>query len=229
MKSLLVILLCGSLVSGDIPAYFGKNYNKAVSSIQKDQPAISSTCKKLNVPEDIVESIVFPEYLRSNIVSGLLEEKSLETIYVQEGSNSVDFSIGKFQIKPSFAEKIEALIDKNEFELKSKYSFLLIDKKSATETRTIRVQRLKNQDWQTRYTCAFVEYGLKKLEIQNETRSQQIKYLATMYNCGLEKTKNEIENMFGCQCFPYGESYEIDQVNYWEVSQHYYQNKNTKN
>jgi len=76
-----------------------------------------------------------------------LETEALNILYTKFGSESVDFSIGDLQIKPSFAEKIEQHI-KIDTNLIKKYSKLIIFKADSIKIREERVKRLESLPWQ---------------------------------------------------------------------------------
>ncbi len=54
-----------------------------------------------------VLAIVFPELIRYAQLRDRIEMLALSTLYVQYGDKYADFSVGRFQMKPSFARQIE--------------------------------------------------------------------------------------------------------------------------
>jgi hypothetical protein len=84
----------------------GKNYKEAVNFLRHNHPQLNKFFPK---PRDLqmASAIVFPELIRYNYLSDLIEITALKALYIQYGSGYADFSIGPFQIKPTFAEKIE--------------------------------------------------------------------------------------------------------------------------
>ncbi len=52
-------------------------------------------------------SIVLPELIRWNALQDIMETTALELLYVEKGKDGADFSIGYFQMKPSFIENLE--------------------------------------------------------------------------------------------------------------------------
>ena len=54
-----------------------------------------------------MQAIVFPELMLYNSVKDDIESESLRVLYVQFGKAYADFSVGPFQMKPSFAEEVE--------------------------------------------------------------------------------------------------------------------------
>lgn len=201
--------------------YFGDDYTDAIRDIKKYSNQLNSVCHKFGVDGYLVESIVFPEFIRNSVFSGMIEEKALELSYIELGSSFIDFSIGKFQIKPSFANRIEKEVDLNPA-LKTKYACLLINQNEAKAQRIIRIQRLKSIEWQTKYVCCFVDYCLIHYDLKDISTSEKIRFLSTAFNSGIKNTKALVETNFNLNSFPYGSKYKIQQVNYWEVSLDYY-------
>lgn len=219
---LIALLIAGSCLSQmNVERFFGRDYVVATVEMAKLSNQIASVANEYNVDVDLVKCIVFPEIIRNSLLSGLVEEKVLELSYVQFGSNVVDFSIGKFQIKPSFASKIEELIESNAG-LKKRYVKLLISQKNKRTQRIIRLARLKELVWQIRYVCCFIDYCQEKYKLKDLAKSEKIKFLATAYNVGIKELRSSIENKFEARSFPYGSNFNIEQVSYWEVSLDYY-------
>ncbi len=221
MKILILFFGLFFVANDKIDEFFGKDYAAATKLMKNDEKTITAECGKLHVNAVEVQSVVFPEYIRFSILSELAEEKALELLYVSYGENEADFSIGHFQMKPSFADKLEQIVNENKFGLKNKYNFLLIKSKNKEDERAVRVARLKELKWQVRYACCFIEYGKNTMLMNDVATANTIKYLATLYNFGLLNTKKEIENKFDCACFPYGKKFDVKQVNYWEVAVNY--------
>ena len=55
-------------------------------------------------------AILFPELIRYSVYKDFFETQALELLYIDYGKKTADFSIGRFQMKPSFAEAVEAYI-----------------------------------------------------------------------------------------------------------------------
>lgn len=219
---LLVALIIACSGVHHLPVYqlFGRDYDQAVHQLETDHAIIQHECGTYLVNENLVEAMVFPEYIRNNALRGLLEEKVLEAGYVQYGSDQVDFSIGKFQMKPSFAKKIEDLILANT-PLARKYRVLLNNKDSRSQ-RQVRVERLKSLKWQTRYACFYIEYCTQEFNLEDKDEPTRLKYLSTLYNTGFLPANTPMNEYFEHCWFPYGPSVKVNQVAYWEVALDYY-------
>lgn len=86
---------------------FGSDYTWAVNWLQQNKAVIQKNADQFNIPAKALMAIVFPELIRYNTVFDALEINSLRYLYVSEGKDYADFSVGYFQMKPSFAEMVE--------------------------------------------------------------------------------------------------------------------------
>ena len=153
-----------------------------------------------------VSSVVFPELLRYSEFRNELESLMNECLaFASEESNG--FSIGLFQMKPSFAAKVEALLCENP-ELKEKYASIDFGGDlSSFESRVKRIKRLNNFDLQVEYLKAFADYEIKALSLENETFTKRLCFLATAYNYGIQTDRDVLEPVFDWQTFPSGKRY----------------------
>jgi hypothetical protein len=218
---LLVLFIANFYFTPDYVNFFGENYTLAIKGIDRDATLIAQASAGYGIDPLVVKSIVFPEYIRNNELGAFMEETGLDLLYVDMGNEAVDFSIGTFQVKPSFASKIEKLIESDKL-LSKKYPVLIL-KGNEMQQRAMRVDRLKSTLWQTRYVCAFIDYSINFYRLHEMDKVEKIKFLSTAYNAGLKKTRAEVEANYGLRLFPYGTKYEIDQVSYWGVSVDYYE------
>lgn len=130
-------------------------------------------------------SIVAPEVCWYSSISDKAETYALKVLYAQTGKG--DFSIGYFQMKPSFAEQIENIIKSNN-ELKKNYSELIILDDTSQAIRAERVSRLSSLKYQTLYLAAFYEISKNRISKWSSNKEGQIRFLknmATLYNGGL--------------------------------------------
>ena len=81
--------------------------SEAIQFIESHEALIKKICLEKGQRPSNVLPIVFPELIRYSLFRDYLETTMLERLYVKEGTSGADFSIGHFQMKPSFAEKIE--------------------------------------------------------------------------------------------------------------------------
>lgn len=178
---------------------FGKTFgSKAFAAEQKLKSMQDnfSLCGKLcNADVKFMQGIVFPELMRYNSLKDDVEAESLRTLYVQFGADYANFSIGLFQMKPSFAIQVEnkatqLLPDSILKELQLQY-------KSTGEeaVRMERVERLQDEDWQLVYLTAFVCLCNKMYSNKIfSSPTEKLQWYATVYNAGFDKTDTYISN-----------------------------------
>ncbi len=160
----------------DYREVFGNDYVWAINWLKQNDKAISVYSTKYNIPAKELKAIVFPELIRYNRVFDAIQIESLKYLYVTEGKYYADFSVGFFQMKPSFAEKVEHEAD---------VSFGYKTFEDNEQGRRDRLVRLTNIESQLNYLCAFYRLCDKKFRVSNfSSVSDKIKLLATAYNAG---------------------------------------------
>lgn len=177
---------------------FGKEFNNrllvANSNMEKLQPGFELCSQLTSVSPKFLSAIVFPEIMRYNKLKDDVESESLKVLYVQFGDQYADFSIGKFQMKPSFVEKLEKLVDSLLPDSLSKELNLSYSSSAADSVREERVKRLLDVDWQQVYLTAFVlvcDQLYKDAEFDKELDKMQ--FYSAIYNGGFDKDKNWID------------------------------------
>jgi hypothetical protein len=200
---------------------YQKSYpNEFISTIEfykKNKSKFTDIDKHLGT--EFTFSIVAPEISQYGVISDLAQTYSLKVMYVQGGKDYSDFSIGYFQMKPSFIEKLETEIvsDNN---LSSQFGFCLFPDPENREARVTRIERLEQLDWQITYLKIFLEImKLRTTVISFQNNTEKLKYFATAYNLGFEKSKTQIEKNFQSKQFPHFCSLRF---NYSEVSIEFY-------
>lgn len=147
-------------------------------------------------------AIVAPEIDEYSNLSDKVETYSLMYMYSQFGRGN--FSIGYFQMKPTFAESIENSIKVNAT-LKDKYKELIIYEDTAQAERAERIQRLASLKYQTIYLAAFFELGSSKIKnwtSNNKNNYQRLRNLATLYNGGLNLSETTVLELQKKKQFP---------------------------
>jgi hypothetical protein len=227
---LIIIISCHfALIVNPMTAYaesvyesiFKEDYKDAMQWFQDHYALINKIIDQTNADEDILISVVFPERIRYSVIRNYFETEALKLLYTKYGSETVDFSIGDLQLKPSFAEKIESYIQQNE-ELKINYSKLLINKDKPVSIREERVRRLELLPWQIHYICAFYEIVIMKYGLTEKTVLQKILFIASAFNHGFDKGEQAINDHIDIKLFPYGKHYPGKQYAYTDVALDFY-------
>ena len=229
MKKIILLLLTASCFFSFSPgtnyrAHYGEDYENALLFLHTHKRVFKSASENYGIEEKMLKAIVFPELLRYNMLQNLLETKALEMIYVNGGSKNADFSIGNFQMKPSFAENLEMIAENNELWLEDFQP--ICNYGNISEEKAIRKERLKRLssiEWQVKYLSLFFTVAASKLE-KGLIKTEQIRLIAAYYNAGLHRTKAELEKLMNRPSFPYG--YAVNANNqhvYSDISLFYYQ------
>jgi len=183
-----------------------------------------------NTDSLMISAILSPELVRYSIYRDFFETKVLEFYYVRDGVQAADFSIGIFQMKPSFVEQLEAEVVKQK-ELKNKYDSLLqYEPEEIQAIRQERLNRLKNKTWQIRYAnCFFSLMEIKFKKIVFKTNEDKLKFYASAYNHGFNCSEKEIRKWITIKSYPNGYGNEKSHYCYADVAVYFYRNfKNTK-
>lgn len=220
---LIIISISIQIPPGNFEKIFGEKYVYALSQMQSEKQIIDSISTLYGVDKKFTAAIVFPELIRFSVVRNYIEVNSMEVIYVNTGR--VDFSIGPFQIKPSFAEKIEKIVAE-EKTFRKYLSNFEYPSENLFEIRKERIARLKNTKHQLQYVAIFQRYIYQKYPfLYRRSIEFQLKFLSTAYNSGFYSTRKEIEANMKKQYFPWGSLNDRQKYNYAEISWYYYQNE----
>jgi hypothetical protein len=173
-------------------------------------------------PNDEALAIVFPEMIRWSVFKDFFETTALEMMYVNNGKSSADFSIGYFQMKPSFVEELENYIA--EHRSVQNLNFIILNDKTPKDCRAERIKRLKQWSWQVRYAHVYwlIAKDIFKDKIfKNE--NERVRFYATAYNYGFLKPVADIERWQMKVAFPYGAQYKGNQVSYGDLAVEFFE------
>jgi hypothetical protein len=179
----------------DYANLFGDDWKKAEAFEKENRDWIKPILERNRISYPLAMSIVFPEMVRYSALRDKMEISILKTLYVNLGEEYADFSIGIFQMKPSFAETIR--------EESSQYlgSRSGIKFKKTTDYDDIKdfrksiIKDLEDPEGQVVYLISFIRICEKKFNLSRLNELSRIKFLATAYNYGIDKTPNQIVNM----------------------------------
>lgn len=149
--------------------------------------------QQFDVPCDIAEAVVFPELIRYSTLKNAVETASVKALYFNKGAEACDFSIGVFQMKPSFVEDLEIRWMRSG--LARQYN-LFFDTKDSQMARKVRINRMGEEQWQCVYLAIFLkmlylDYGSVNKDgvhtqdgLDSLPRKEQVRLAATAYNRG---------------------------------------------
>jgi hypothetical protein len=231
MKGLITAVLLGltaNTAEQSYKSFFLTEIIEARTFIKHNLSYIKNGCKINGHSEHVCMAIVYPELLRYNSWKELLESSAMELAYVRWGSEVVDFSIGRFQMKASFAEYIEAGILKHDMLNKKYAKHMRYGCKIEKDIRKSRIARLKSTVWQLQYVNAFYDLCLITYpELKAMSESELVFALATLYNRGFKNNLNQLLVEGHKKQFPYGAEYPGTQFSYGAISSDYFKSKTT--
>lgn len=180
-----------------------------------------------NLDKNILLSIVAPEISFYDRFVGQMETIASEIFYVQLGFDYADFSVGLFQMKPSFIEDLENSLDSFP-ELEKYKNQIRIKSNDQQKKRSIRLDRLKKVEWQLKYLCIYYIYMEKKHQNKKFiSKLDKIKFYATAYNCGFNKSNSVIQKFYNLKLFPSKKLGYKDHFQYGEISIYFYKKNHT--
>lgn len=173
---------------------FGDDWKKAEAFERDNRMWMEPLLVKNHVSYPLAISIVFPELVRYSALSDKMEITLLKALYVNLGDDYTNFSIGVFQMKPSFAEMIReqapAVLGRRPeitFKYKSDFDDIKDFRKSI-------IADLEDPKTQINYLIAFIKICEKDFKTNRKDEQERIKFLATAYNYGFDKTDIDIES-----------------------------------
>jgi hypothetical protein len=177
----------------DYKKVFGKDYTWAVNLLIQNDALINQYASAYGLPAKELKAIVFPELIRYNSVFDALEVESLKYLYVSEGKHYANFSVGYFQMKPSFAEMVEQDAQKIQVDVwmrNAGWKEILGDTETA---RRERVRRLCTTADQVLYLCMFYKICAARFSnIKFDTPTDRVKFFATCYNAGYHRSYEKL-------------------------------------
>ncbi len=198
--------------STDFSAIFEDDYHEAELFIENNKAVITEHWGTLS---PILLPVVFPELIRYSTFRDMLETSALKMIYREKGSKVVDFSIGYFQIKPSFAEQLECWAH-----YKKDSSALVISHALRQEI----LQKLQTLEGQLQYLLWFHQFIQERYAARWPSEpAEQVLLLAAHFNAGLYISTENLLKTIKTPRFPYGARFPGKQYCYHEVASFYFQ------
>ena len=174
--------------------------NVFLEKYSEAEKTVTETYKRLTVLQElpdengkIIYSLVAPEVAMYKSFLNLMETGAAEIFYTNIGGEYGNFSLGIFQMKPSFAEEVEKVYPKKckggKYITRLKYADT-----AQTEIRAERIERMKSEEWQQIYLiCCYEILEAKYVAKFTDTR-KKISFYAAAYNYGFNSTQAEIGN-----------------------------------
>lgn len=122
--------------------------------------------RKAGYDPAFAKAIIYPELLRYSQFRDQLETIALQVLYIQLGTAYADFSIGPFQMKPSFVARLDAL-------------------KETEENREKRIAALTTTAGQFAYLSSFLSAMDKRCaSMRWSSVAEKLRFYAAAYNAG---------------------------------------------
>jgi hypothetical protein len=180
---------------------FGDDWKKAQAFERDNRSWMEPILIKNHISYQLAIAIVFPELVRYSALRDKMEITLLKTLYVNLGEDYANFSIGQFQMKPSFAEKIREQSPsvagyRSGISFKSRSAY-----DDIKDFRKQIVTDLEDPKIQFNYLIVFIKLCEKKYKTNRKDEVARLKFLATAYNYGLDKSAPQIESMIDKKFF----------------------------
>lgn len=177
--------------------------------------------KNSGISPEFLFSIVAPEISNYWATLDFAETVSLSVLYVQAGKDYGNFSIGLFQMKPSFVEDLESWITKDSLLTEQFKEMLFYTSSVPKEIRRERIRRLSKAKWQTIYLNAFYKILEKRFAtLLFDSKREKLLFYASAYNYGFTKPAEEIDAWSKQKAFP--SFFTSEQYSYAEVALEFY-------
>jgi hypothetical protein len=200
---------------------FGDDWEKAIQFERENRSWMEPVLNTNHISYSLAIAVIFPELVRYSALRDKMEITLLKTLYINLGEDYANFSIGQFQMKPSFAEMIReqapAALGRRSgvvFKLRSEYDDIKSYRKSIVED-------LEEPKTQLNYLIAFFKICEIKYRINRNDDIATLKFQATAYNYGIDKSVAEIENMIDKKFFN-TKLFKTENYSYADVSLFWY-------
>jgi len=229
MATLAFVLLatCGSRAQEEVDykAEFAENWEKAEKILLGRQPEMQKLAAQFEVPFPEVIAVAFPEVVRYSALRDKIELTLLKSLYVYKGEDYADFSVGIFQMKPSFAEKVRSEALASGDKTLAGLFVCGFDPSQTTEFRKSILADMEDPVRQFGYLLAFYKLCEKKFGQKSwETPAGKVRFYAAAYNCGFTRPEVYISEMAGEKFFSLNLLHIGPFYPYSEIAAYYFNN-----
>ena len=190
---LLLVMSNATVFSANYPKVFGNDWTSAINYVKEHHDEWSREFEQFDVDPRLAVAIVFPELIRYSMWQDEIERAAVNGLYVSKGTDGANFSIGRFQMKPSFAEEIEQ--EWNRSSLSKEYGFVF-NLQQNNEARRSRIRRLSNMQGQCRYLAIFIRLLQQRHpQLEQLSEKEQVCFLATAYNRSFTASFQQIKKI----------------------------------
>jgi hypothetical protein len=220
---LLLTLLPVSLFSQslDYPVIFGDDWKKALEYEKENRVWMEPLLARNHIPYSLAVAVIFPELVRYSALRDKMEITLLKALYINLGEEYANFSVGQFQMKPSFAERVR----EQAHSVLGRRSGIKFDGVSdfddISDFRKSIIQDLEDPQTEFTYLIAFIKICDRNFRTNRMDETARLKFTATAYNYGLDKSSEEIEKMIDRKYFN-TRLFKTENYSYSDVSLYWY-------
>jgi hypothetical protein len=174
---------------------FGDDWNKAAAFELENRSWMQPLLEENNVSYPLAIAVIFPELIRYSALRDKMEITLLKTLYINLGEYYANFSIGQFQMKPSFAAMIR---DQSPAAMNRRSVISFKGPGDFTDIKNYRksiITDMEDPKIQLTYLIAFFKICEKKYKTNRKRENDRLIFLSTAYNYGIDKTAEQINNM----------------------------------
>jgi hypothetical protein len=200
LQAIAALLVCAcsfSMHAGnrDFRQIFKGNWTAAEHYIEQHRKVWEVIFNEFAVPADLGIAVIFPEQIRYSALQDIMETATVKALYIQGGTRMANFSIGRFQMKPSFAEEVER--EWMQTEWRHDYG-IYFDLSVSMEARRARIHRLDDVQWQCIYLSLFLKLLYRRCpQLSKDNAIEQVRFFATAYNVSFKGSYEEISGKSG--------------------------------
>lgn len=225
-STLIVSIFCIGSISfsqqTDYKKIFGSDWVKAEAFVSENETWMKQLSGKYDVEYSVAIAVVFPEFVRYSALRDKIEITLLKALYINLGEDYANFSIGQFQMKPSFAESIQNRLPILKVKLRNRFPEKTANK-DLREYRSSIVEDLEDPESQFLYLIAFLKICEAVYDIKGMNESRKIKFLATAYNYSFLKSFDEVEKMSDKSYF-HTKIINSESYSYADISDYWFRN-----
>lgn len=219
-----IMIVCFELISfsqqTDYKNIFGSDWEKAETFVTENETWMKELSEKNGVSYPVAVAVVFPELIRYSALRDKMEITLLKALYINLGEDYANFSIGQFQMKPSFAESIHQKVPL----LKGRFRNQFKEKTGITDIRTYRgsiVKDLEDPKSEFLYLIAFLKICRTVYYLEEMDEEGRLKFLATAYNYSFQKSFDDVNKMTDKKFF-YTKLVKTESYCYSDISEFWY-------
>jgi hypothetical protein len=200
---------------------FGEGWKKAMTFEKDNRHWMASALSKYHISYPLAIAVVFPELVRYSALQDKMEITLLKALYINLGNEYADFSIGQFQMKPSFAEMILEKTSPENYVPSGLGLKGISDFTDIIDFRKSIVSALEDPRSQFNYLIAFMIVCENKFNMKGYDEIYKLRFLATAYNYGIDKSSARIDSMVDKKFFN-TKLYKTENYSYADVSIFWY-------